>query len=88
MTEPGAVERAVRADVDALLSDHPMGEALAEVAFFAARQLDVGVADTAKAPILRELREALADLAATRVGDDGLAAALSVPTTIRDSAES
>jgi hypothetical protein len=78
----GAIEAQVRADVDALVSEHPMGESLAELAFMLARRLDDarGTKDLAVAGISKELRETLLALAATKVGDgDDLAAALSVP---------
>lgn len=79
----GAIESKVRSDVDALLSEHAMGESLAELAFMLARRLDDarGTKDLAVAGISKELRETLLALAATKVGDDDdLSAALSVPT--------
>ena len=88
---PGAIEAQVRTDVDALLASHPMGDSLAELAFMLARRLDDarGTKDLAVAGISKELRETLLALAATKAGDDDdLAAALSVPTSLRDSSES
>lgn len=78
----GAIEARVRADVDALVTEHPMGESLAELAFMLARRLDdaCGTKDLAVAGISKELRETLVELAVMGVGDDDLAAALSVPS--------
>lgn len=86
----GPVERQVRADVAALMTAHPMGESLAEMAFNLAGTLDSGdVKDLAVAGISRELRETLCELAKlSEAGDDGLSAALSVPTSFRDTSES
>jgi hypothetical protein len=87
----GPVERKVRADVGALFSGHPMGEALAEMSFSLARLLDDG-AGLATAAVNRELRANLMEL--SRLADDGnddLADELSVPelpAQVRDSAES
>jgi hypothetical protein len=87
----GPVERKVRADVGALISAHPMGEALAEMSFNLARVLDEG-AGLATAAVNRELRANLMELG--RLADDGnddLADELSVPelpAQVRDSAES
>lgn len=68
-TPCGPVETKVRADVDALVSSHPMGEALAELAFTLARTLDQG-AGMAVAAVGRELRATLAELAGMGVSDD------------------
>ena len=86
----GPIEARVRADVDALVTGHPMGESLGEVAFMLARRLDdaAGTKDLAVAGISKELRETLVELAGMGVGDDDLADALSVPTAFRDSPES
>jgi formiminotetrahydrofolate cyclodeaminase len=88
--QPGAIEAKVRGDVDALVSTHPMGESLAEMAFKLARTLDsVDVKELAMAGINKELRETLCELARLAEGDDDdLAAALSVPTSLRNSSES
>ena len=87
---PGVVERKVRADVAALMSAHPMGEALAEMAFALARQLDQG-AGLATAAVNRELRANLMELSRLAVdGDDDLGDELSVPelpAEIRDREE-
>lgn len=79
---PGLVEQRVRADISAMISTHPMGEALSETAFTLARALDVG--DGEMAPALnKELRATLAELASMAVGDDeDLEAELSTP--VRD----
>jgi hypothetical protein len=80
------VERKVRADVAALISAHPMGEALAEMSFNLAHALDEG-AGLATAAVNRELRANLMEL--SRLADDGnddLADELSTP--VRDRQES
>jgi hypothetical protein len=87
--DAGPIETQVRADVDALISAHPMGESLAEMAFKLAGLLDGDdVKDLAVAGINKELRETLCELARLASGDDDLSDALSVPTTLRDPAES
>lgn len=84
----GPIERQVRADVDALMSEHPMGEALAAMAFKMARLLDGSVQHMAVAGINRELRETLLELARLGVDDDDdLDVELSrpdVPSQVRD----
>lgn len=88
LQKPGAIEAQVRSDVEALISEHPMGESLGEMAFAAARRLDRGVSDISFAGISKELRETLVELASMKAGDDDdLAAALSVPTSLRDASE-
>lgn len=80
----GPVETKVRQDVAALLSAHPMGEALAEMAYTLARTLDKG-AGLAVAAVNRELRANLVELARMDAGgddDDELAEFLSAP--VRD----
>ena len=71
----GAVERETRKDVAALVTSHPMGEALAALAFSLARSLDDG-AGMATAAVSRELRATLIELAKYESGgvdddDDG-----------------
>lgn len=66
--EPGPVEKQVRADVDALVTAHPMGESLAEMSFSLARVLDQGMGGMGAAAVNRELRENLIELA--RLADD------------------
>lgn len=86
-SEPGfgSVEAKVRADVAALLTAHPMGEGLAEVAYTLARTLDQG-AGLAVAAVSRELRATLSDLAGMVLdGDDDFEAELSAP--VRDTEE-
>lgn len=87
MIPPGTIESKVRADVEALMTAHPMGEALAEGAYFLARQLDIGVEPKTVAAIHRELRATLVELAALgvpeREGDDDV-----LSTPVRDSSES
>lgn len=87
---PGDIESKVRDDVEALVTSHPMGESLAEMAYKLARTLDSGdVKDLAVAGINKELRETLCELARLAEGDDDdLAAALSVPTSLRDPSKS
>jgi hypothetical protein len=67
---PGAIETQVRRDVDALVSGHPMGEALAAMAFRLAALCDGEVQHMAIAAINRELRETLLELARLGVDDD------------------
>ena len=75
----GPVERQVRADVTALVTAHPMGEALAEMSFALARKLD-GDAGMATAAVNKELRANLLELASMAEGDDDdLDASLSTP---------
>jgi hypothetical protein len=82
---PGPVETKVRADIDALVSGHPMGEALAEMAFALARTLDKG-AGLAVAAVNRELRANLLELSRLGVdGDDDFDDQLSTP--VRDEEE-
>lgn len=82
----GPVEAKVREDIGALISSHPMGEALAEMSFNLARTLDEG-AGLAVAAVNRELRANLVELARLGVADDDdLDAALSTP--VRDDPES
>jgi hypothetical protein len=89
----GNVETKVRADVGALTTTHPMGEALAEMAFKLARTLDEG-AGLAVAAVNRELRANLIELARLGVeDDDDLDGALSAPSPglpaeVRDTEES
>ena len=76
----GPVERMVRADVGALVSVHPMGEALAEMSFSLAQALDGELGGMARAALNRELRQNLVELANMGVGDDDdLDAQLSTP---------
>lgn len=76
----GDVETKVRQDVGALVTEHPMGEALAEMAFKLARTLDEG-AGLATAAVNRELRANLVELARLEVtgDDDDFGDALSEP---------
>jgi hypothetical protein len=75
----GPVERKVREDIAALVSTHPMGEALAEMAYALAKTLDDG-AGLAVAAVNRELRANLVELASQAVDDDAdLEARLSAP---------
>jgi hypothetical protein len=92
----GPVERKVRADIGALITAHPMGEALSEMSYALAAMLDgaylldegviVGIDPKAAAPLNRELRANLMELARLAVDDDDdLADELSAP--VRDQAE-
>jgi len=75
----------VRADIDALVTGHPMGEALIEMSLNLARTLDGG-AGLATAAVNRELRANLLELARLAVDDaDPLADDLSAP--VRDAPE-
>jgi hypothetical protein len=76
--EPGAVELKVRADIEALVSGHPMGEALAAMSYALARGIDEGP-EMMRAALNRELRLNLAELAGMSVGGDDLGAELSIP---------
>lgn len=86
--EFGSIETAVRADVEALITAHPMAESLSELAYTLAHLLDCEAKDLAVAGISKELRETLVELAGMGVGDDDLADALSLPTSFRDAAQS
>lgn len=87
---PGPVEAKTRADVAALVTAHPMGEALAEAAFAMARIVDSYPSLATNAN--RELRMNLLALAGMGVdGDADLDAALStpvVPPEVRNPPES
>lgn len=96
MTEEtyGAVEKAVRADVGALMSEHPMGEALAEMVYNLARRMDLDTEGVRVAALNRELRETLRELAGMGVGDDddldsilGTPAGGGLPAPVRDEEE-
>lgn len=81
----GPVERKVRADIAALVTAHPMGEALTEMSLNLARVLDEG-AGLATAAVNRELRANLTELSRLAVDDDDdLADELSTP--VRDEQE-
>jgi len=76
----GRIEAKTRADIGALMTAHPMGEALAEVAYTLAARLDAGVEDKALPGVARELRSHLVELARLGVpDDDGFEAGLSRP---------
>ena len=89
---PGPVEEKVRADIGALMTSHPMGEALAEASYAMARLVDRYPAAAVAAN--RELRTNLLELAGMGVGDDsdadldGLLSTPVVPTEVRDTPES
>lgn len=75
----GPVETKVRQDIGALVTEHPMGEALAEMSFALARGIDSGP-EMMAAALNRELRANLTELAGMGVGDDDdLGADLSAP---------
>jgi hypothetical protein len=87
----GPVERKVKADIAALITAHPMGEALTQMALTLAAAMD-RIQETGKGlmvlpAVSRELRDNLAELSRLAVNDDDpLADELSTP--LRDSAES
>lgn len=87
---PGPVERHVRADIAALVTSHPMGEALAEMSYALAGLLDAGT--DGAAAVNRELRANLVELSRLAVDEgDDLADELSEPEMspeVRDSEES
>lgn len=75
----GPVERKVRADIMALVTAHPMGEALTEMSYALARMLDDG-AGLAAGVVNRELRANLMELTRLAVHDhDDLDGELSAP---------
>lgn len=76
----GPIEAQVRRDVSHLITEHPMGDSLAEMSFALARTLDQG-AGLAVAAVNRELRANLTELAGLGVsGDTDLDALLSTPS--------
>lgn len=76
-----SIEAKVQSDIDAMVSEHPMGESLAEMALSAARKLDGTVEDKSYAGIQRELRATLIELAKyAAAGADDLEDELSAPT--------
>jgi hypothetical protein len=82
----GPVEREVRKDIRALVTEHPMGEALAAMSLNLARTLDEG-AGLVTAAVNRELRANLLELSRLAVDDnDELDAELSA--AVRDDARS
>jgi hypothetical protein len=82
----GPVERQVKRDIGALVTEHPMGEALAAMSLNLARTLDDG-AGLATAAVNRELRANLLELSRLAVDDnDDLDAELSA--AVRDEPES
>ena len=82
------MESAVRSDVEALISGHPMGESLAELAYVLASSVDgrrcecgERVVPVNESSLARELRDTLAELAGMQAGDgDDFDEALSQPT--------
>ena len=82
----GPVERQVKSDIAALVTEHPMGEALAAMSLNLAQTLDAG-AGLATAAVNRELRANLLELSRLAVDDnDDLDAELSA--AVRDEPES
>jgi hypothetical protein len=78
----GPITAKVRADLEAIVTAHPMGEALAEMSLNLARTLDAG-AGLATAAVNRELRANLLELSRLAVDDnDDLDDELSAP--VRD----
>lgn len=78
----GRVESKVREDVEALVSTHPMGEAIAEMSYALARNLDEG-AGLAIAAVNRELRANLVELARGEGGDDDDDFSSSLPAALQ-----
>lgn len=73
----------VRKDLDALVTSHPMGEALEQLAMDLAGKIDVEEDGRVVASLAKELRATLHELAEGAEGDvDDLAAELSAP--VRD----
>lgn len=84
VSEMGPIEQRVHADLAALMTSHPMGEALSAMALALAVSLDRG-AGMQEAAVNRELRATLDDLARMKVGDDDeLDSLLSAPTVGAD----
>lgn len=84
VSEMGPIEQRVHADLAALMTSHPMGEALSAMALALAVSLDRG-AGMQEAAVNRELRATLDDLARMKVGDDDeLDSLLSAPTVGSD----
>jgi hypothetical protein len=80
--KPGPVEAKARADIEALITAHPMGETLAEMSLNLARAMDEDPG-LLRAALNRELRANLVELARMGVpDDDDLADRLSTP--VRD----
>lgn len=83
---PGPVETQTRRDVSKIASQHPVGAALAEMAFALARRLDASrnleaAESRAIGAISKELRATVVELARLGVGDDDdLEDELSTPT--------
>ncbi len=78
---PGRIEQMTRADVGAMVSSHPMGEALSEMAFAAARRLDGDVEDKSYPGIMRQLQAVLVELTKYAAAEvDDLDDELSAPT--------
>jgi len=83
---PGPVEAATRRDIRALVTAHPVGDAIEAMCLHLAAHLDAG-AGLATAAVNRELRANLLELARLAVDDDDeLDAELSaaVPPEVRD----
>ena len=79
--DPGRIEQMTRADVGAMVSSHPMGEALSEMAFAAARRLDGQVEDKSYAGIMRQLQSVLMELTKYAAAEaDDLDEELSAPS--------
>lgn len=87
----GRVERKVKADIAALVTTHPMGEALTEMAIALAATMDT-IRETGRGVMVlpalnRELRDNLAELSRLAVNDDDPFAD-ELSTAVRDEPES
>lgn len=81
----GSIESMVRLNIAGLSTQHPMSDALSEMAYGLAATLDRG-AGLAEAAVNRELRATLADLVhSTRGDEDDLSDLMSTP--VRDPQE-
>lgn len=77
---PGPVERAVRADIEALTITHPMGEALSAMSYVLARALDQNVDRRETGQLNAQLKANLLELSGqVDDADDELADLISEP---------
>ncbi len=67
---PGPVEAAVRRDLKALVSAHPVRDALEAMCLNLARRIDADAAGAVTAALNRQLLATMAELARLAVGDE------------------
>jgi hypothetical protein len=86
----GQIEAMVRANISHLDTNHPMRDALAEMAYELARLLDIvphpGIVTDSRdhAALNRELRATLAELAGATSGEDDDDLSVSLSSPVRD----